>query len=920
MAEASPLHDGASNGKQHPVLDDEAREAEEPRRERVAQLTEDNLRLKARQSQMQDQLEELKRQLYAERSARQSLSAELEDVKDRLRRAKDLLDQQKRDHSGVSLQLCTVTAERDELEAKVSELWRSMSTLEKTVHVKEAANKTLRESLDNEKKERAAQEVLMSAMVTQLAALEQQQAAGASAEERHRRLGEGRLRDLEEEARRIAVVLDGLVDGHAAAPLDQQRDLLLLTEDEDDGDPDAALAVDDGLNTSDVEGAVTPDAPRPKSGGRPLSPVYAALRRLRHQLQLQRDEREAMQHDRRVLESHITALKDELRHVGSDGDGVREQLFRSEAQRAQVTETLDSMRRAREQEATQAAETRRKAALMLHCMDDWCVIEQHIADLVQEVRQLRNAVEESRRAHEAYVVRKEEEVDRIMDSHQRDTDAQQQQIEQTRHECERFKRIAAATTAVGVGGGTDVNTSVSLTELRREHEALKAKYHGVLQYMESELAPLTAEQAKALQEGKQREEELRRCNDALRLELKMLSAVRGNSSGHLSLFEALVLTLRVLSGAMADVHEMAQQRTALTRYILAYERMFGALSTCGGSPTPLPLLRFRRTVVAVLAARRLSALRKTAWRRSGVILGGQRGSGRIRLPAETCCLVRGGLIQLPPIEADSVAEAEREGNAGDDIIFVAEEELQLPHMSRKTNYNALGVVATQSLTLRGFIDVLLTFVTVPSALRPLHDAKEPLWRRLASGLYALQQQYQQKQWMPSQESRQTFGIPQRLLHLPPRHAEQASVALEWPTPAAAAPSSNGPAPPAVGVAVATAERLPGRSRESVLAPREPSARALSYSPGHLRETDAGRSSRTYPVPQPSPQVVQDGWRLEEDLQRSLHRDTLNSSVAQESQTGNGFASEVLSVIRALDQRVLGALERGARVREPRPRR
>lgn len=874
---------------------------------RAAQLAEDNIRLKTRQSQLQDQLEEARRQLSAERNARQGLVQELGEAKERLQRAKDNFDKKKREHGEISLQLCTVTAERDDLEAKVNEAWHRIAAVEGTARAKDIENKALQEALDNERKERAAQEVLMNAMVAQLAALEQQVAEGAGAGEQQRRLGEEALQGVKEEVQHLASVLEYLADMSSTVSSDQLHDrhMLLLgyqNKMDEDGGSDTTVhgVVNVGLNTSDPEKA-SQDELRLKTKTRVLGPIYQAVRHLRQQLQRQRDEQCAMQRDRRVLESHIAALKDELRYVGNNSDDVRERLLWSEAQREQMTETLQSIRHARDCEAVQATETRGRIAALLHCLDDWCIIEQYILDLVTEVQRLQSALQESRKGHEAYVTQKENELDAVMDSHQREMNTQKQRLEQARHECEQLKR-AAAVAAIVVNSDTDG----SLAESRRELEVFKMKHQEMLRYVEGELEPLMQDQAKALEEERQRVNELRRANDTLRLELKLVNSVQKDTSGRISLFEALVLTLRVLSGAMADLREMAQQRTALTRHILAYERMFGGFNVWGESVGPPPLLRFRRAVVAVLALHRLVALQRAAWRRGGVIPLRGRGAGRIRLPPETCCLVRGGLVRLPPVvSGESVVDHSKdergEAEEGSGVVFVAEQDLRLPVLTCRAGYND---VITQGHVLHGCVDDLLSFVTVPSRMWPRHSVKESLSWRLTNGLRALQRS------PLSAGKRHVDRKPQRLLHLPPRAPGRTSVVA--PFWCESSPS----------VLPAAAQQLPDDDddREGPHTLSKMTARRLLSSMGRAQEFDAGRGASAYPVPKPNASDAQSTWDLEESLYQSLLRDAENNNGLQESQMDNGFASQVLNAIHALDQRVLGALERNTGVGGRRPQR
>ncbi|KAH9597237.1 hypothetical protein LSM04_006551 [Trypanosoma melophagium] len=989
MTELTSLTDSVLSGKQEQSLqhssgNDARMIEEEQQREKIAQLSDDNMRLKVRQSQLKDQLEELTRQLLAERSARQVLTAEMEDAKERLQRAKDHLDQQKKDHSGLSLQLCTVTAERDELEAKLNEVWESMAVLEEMARSKDAVNQSLREAVDNEKRERAAQDVLMSAMVTQLAGLEEQVGAVAEAEERQRRVFEETVRNLREEAQRIGRKLEILADYDSIATLEQQQEQqqqqhesLLLSDKTYDGvsvtSPTSVVnniggTTDDGLNTSDL-GMIDRENILLKSDIRLFTPIHQALRHLCRQIQREREERYNMQQERSVLETHIRALKDELRRLGNDSDGVREKLLRSEAQWAQTTETLENIRQARLKEVAESADTRRRLTLLLHCVDDWCVIEQKISDIVHDTKRLRSALEEGRRMHEAYVSRKEEEIDSITDKHQREIDGQQRQLEQIRHECERYKRAArvsgalatnipttvidssnATTTSTstttnttntaGVGNTSIINSSgcmhgTTMTDLQLEHEALTVKYREVLRYVETELEPLAMEQAKSLQEEKQRVEELKNNNDILRREIQSLNNSRIEGIGKLSLFEALVLTVRVLSGTMVDLREMVQQRTALTRYILAYEQMFGPLNVCGDSTRPRAVMRFRKVVVAVLAAHRLLALGRTmsSGNRSKcrnysdiIIPAERRRGGRIRLPLETYCLVRGGFIQLPSIERgrDGVEYLEDErvgkerGSDIDNIIFVNEQDLQLPVLSQKEeSCNSLVELAKQSRSLRSFIDNLLSFVTVPSGQESLYSVKDPLWRGLSNGLNAFKK-------TALQNHRFTPSEPHRLLHLPPRVPGRESVSPEYGLPRSnIRPPVSGSTAISIGTntaAAAVAQRTSQVGTESAYVNQKPPARALSYSTGRTQEGNVGKSSNVYPTPQPTNQSKETLQSVEEALQRSLLRDALDSNSSPEIHIGSGFTAEVLSVIHALDQRVMGALEHRSKVEEWRPRR
>ncbi|ORC88845.1 uncharacterized protein TM35_000152760 [Trypanosoma theileri] len=985
MAELTTLTDSVLSGKQeeenvqHSPGND-ARIIEEERScEKIAQLADENARLKVRQSQLQDQLEELKRQVFAEKSARQTLTAELEDAKERLQRSKDHLDQQKRDYNGLSLQLCTVKAERDELEAKVNEVWESMAVLEEVARGKDATNQSLREALDNEKRERAAQDVLMSAMVTQLAGLEERTGVVAEAEERQRRVFEETLRSISEEAQRVARKLESLSDYNSIATLEPQRKALLLSENPyNDGTslPSNAGVVsnsgsptDDGLNTSDMDG-VDREETQLKSDIRLLNPIHQALRHLRRQIQQEREGRYNMQQERSVLETHIRSLKDELRRLGDDNDGVREKLFKSEAQWAHTTETLESIRQARAKEAAESADARRRLALLLHSLDDWCVIEQRVSDLIHDTRRLRSVLEESRRMHETYVLRKEEEMDSLTDMHQRELDGQQRQMEQIRHECERYKRAvgassgplalntstgvsvsdnsAAATTTTTTGiGNTSIihNTSCShgatMTELQFEHETLKVKYCEVLQYVETELEPLAMEQAKTIEKERKRLEELQQTNDVLRREVSSLNNSRKESNGKLTLFEALVLTVRVLSGTMADIREMAQQRTALTRYILAYEQMFGPLNVCGDSTRSRAVMRFRRVVVGVLAVNRLLKLcRLTSCVNSRncrscsdiIIPAERRRGGRIRLPLETYCLVRDGLTQLPPIKRggdgleylkDRVGKGR--GDDVNDIVFVNEQDLQLPVLSPKASSDTLRIdVVSQYSSLRNFIDSLLSFVTVPSVQQSLYRVEDPLWRRLSNGLRALQRTAR-----PNRHSTHS-SEPHRLLHLPPRVPERESISPEYALPRSnithpvVNTNSNGsvaiPIPVPAAGSGGGAQRTSHYNSESAFANQKRPARALSYSIGRTHESDVEKNSNVYPTPQPIDHSKETLQSVEEALQRSLLRDALDCNSSQGSQVGNGFVAEVLSVIQALDQRVMGALEHRSKVEEWRPRR
>lgn len=111
-----------------------------------------------------------------------------------------------------------------------------------------------------------------------------------------------------------------------------------------------------------------------------------------------------------------------------------------------------------------------------------------------------------------------------------------------------------------------------------------------------------------------------------------------------SLFDLLIISLRVLHGARKDLAEMSWQRRALSSELNEYNRMFGPLSQqVVTNPSLKRLLQFRRAVVAVLAANRLLRLvREGHGRQREAFWSLRRGFGRVRLTADSSVAVSGG--------------------------------------------------------------------------------------------------------------------------------------------------------------------------------------------------------------------------------------------------------------------------------------
>nr|CCC92383.1 unnamed protein product [Trypanosoma congolense IL3000] len=938
--------EGAETDRQHQEDASPVSEAAEVAREKVSALLDENMRLQAKTLQLQDQVAELRRQLLSEKAERQGLGAELSEVRESLHLSRNQLDQQKREKSELSLQLCSAKAEKEELEERLSEAWNNVASIQQAANEKDAVNKSLHDTIDCEKREHDAQKVLMSALVAQLSSLENQLVAGSYAEDQQRRLNEETLQNVEGEILRFSQILEELADNIGAPVgvnmlLERHREL-----------PQLHLAVDEGVVTTAADAAVgrevlnisTKSESFSTVGTRLLGPAYQALKYLKKSLQQQLYERHNLQQEQRVLEAHIDSLKEEIRQVCNDCDGVRERLMRSESQRARAEASLHELRQLHEEEKAQMTATRHQLAKLLQCMDDWYMIEHCISDNMQEMTQLRHDVEESRRLHEQYVMHREEEVDDLVNSHQQDVQEQKRQLERLRRECERYKRAAAVSgssnTFISPAGLVSIeaedSTAIAPKEQVVGRDVIQEKYDELKRYVEMELEPLINEQAKVVKKEKQRVDELSRLNDELQLELKLFSGVRGRgiSSGgnkeagnELSMFEAFILVLRVLSGMLTDMREMTQQRKALMRYIIAYEGRYGTLNDGNASPCPHPLLCFRKAVVAVLAANRLVAIHKSSWHYSGkgipnspygdVVLLATRGTltrppdMRIRLPQETCCIARGGLVRLPfhqvlyPGNEEGVLQTlKSKGYA----TFVMEQELQhilrLPPVPRDVK----GEAASQSYTIRSLVDSLVAFVTVPSALRPPRNFQQPtLWQGLTKGLRAVQAT---RPLQTQQRCRQ-----QGLQRLPPRPP---SVVVRPP------PQSYNSLNDAAAVVSSQSDTTygcwpGGGGRGSEVGPRELPSSLLQ--PSSLREPRSGvekvyhiPSVGSYPVPQPLSDDSHNDESLEEALRLSLIRDVQESSGLQESQLGEGFASHILGVIQALDQRVTGALERSSKVR------
>ncbi|CBH13694.1 hypothetical protein, conserved [Trypanosoma brucei gambiense DAL972] len=919
--------------------------ASEVERERVSQLLEENMRLRAKQSQLQDQLADLKRQLISERSERQGLDVELDDVKKSLRLTRDQLDQHKREKSELSLKLCTMTAERDELEEKLSEAWSNVANLQESANAKEAINKSLQDTIHRERREQDAQKVLMQAMVSQLSTLEQQVITGACAEEQQRQTSDEVWRATEEEVFRFSSILEELADsltfsGSFGPSVDRCRELLQLQPRPANGESMAAADIvcdQDGLNISHG------DEPSQRVNGRLFAPAYYALRYLHQKLQEQRNEFFASQQEQRVLEAHVSSLKEEINQVSRDGDGVRERLMKSEAQRARAEALLQDSRQTRDEEVAQALETRRRLAKLLKCMDDWFMIEHCISDSLQEVIQLRQAVEENRRLHEQYVMRKEEEMDCLIETHQREMDEQRGQLEQIRRECERHKRAAASTTPsmfvpspipLSTGSTGDDST---VMELVRERDALKVKYDDLQRYVETELEPLMAEQDKAMQREKQRVEELCRLSAEMKLEMKLFRGVckvcSRNTDGEaeervMSTFEALVLTLRVLSGARKDEQEMMQQRKALLQYISEYERRFGTLNSITESTRLRPLRYFRRAVVAVIAVNRLAATYRTSWQHScgnslNIPLGdtivpvtvrstGPQRPMRIRLPRETRCIAHGGLMHIPlqnVINTASEEEVTQRLESECQAIFVTEQELwqvmRPPHVPR----TVVGEVALQSYKLRSLVDSLMLFITVPTAPQLVPDPIPLLWQGLERGLSALRATPRECPTLKEEQQR-LFHTPQLSVR---RGDDKSPHSCSWLNDDAVTPNQ---------MMFSSEEWLYGGNRDGHAQANIATVPVLSPSyilgNGGLGGALSGNGPSAYPVPQINDECTHDDETLEDAVRQSLMRDVYECNGLREDQLGEGFAAHILNVIQALDQRVMGALERRSKVGERRP--
>ncbi|CUG31634.1 Hypothetical protein, putative [Bodo saltans] len=124
----------------------------------------------------------------------------------------------------------------------------------------------------------------------------------------------------------------------------------------------------------------------------------------------------------------------------------------------------------------------------------------------------------------------------------------------------------------------------------------------------------------------------------------LTSAVSAPPPTFCSLFDLLMISLRVLHGARKDIAEMSMQRRALCNELHEYNHMFGPLSQQFVTSKPLRrLLQFRRAVVVVLAANRLLRLvRDGQGRQRETFWSLRRGFGRVRLSADTSIAVVGG--------------------------------------------------------------------------------------------------------------------------------------------------------------------------------------------------------------------------------------------------------------------------------------
>ena len=402
-----------------------------------------------------------------------------------------------------------------------------------------------------------------------------------------------------------------------------------------------------------------------------FTPMYEFAKDLRKHFMNARSEKKRLEEALGIMKSQVSQSDADLQSAIQDTTATASKLVQCEAQLSRALSDLERINDAMRGECTAHERSLQHLAATLGVFADWAAVEaqaqvtcDELARAKQRCEALQRTVFEQREELNAqkqlYEDRLAIESERARREIDQNAAALRQQLLNTADQ--RSRELASAVSE-------RESTSAAMLTLQVEREQLAKKYDDALNYIK-ELEPhnrqLTREvnQLRGQLSAAARESELLlsiqdRTSKILGREFDASFQRRGvdmspsrrageqqmSADRECSVFELLIIALRVLAGARRDIAEMGDQRRCLTRSILEYERTFGPLLLQFAPTRSMRmLLKFRTGCVAVLAVNRLLKFLKGKVFRE-VVSSTRKGFARVRLLPTVRVFVAGGALQ-----------------------------------------------------------------------------------------------------------------------------------------------------------------------------------------------------------------------------------------------------------------------------------
>ena len=588
-------------------------------------------------------------------------------------------------------------------------------------------------------------------------------------------------------------------------------------------------------------------------------PLYEMSKQLTRHFAEARADKKRLREYQQHQQQHVDAMADDLTHAVQEKAQLLSKVSQCELQLSRLATNHEATLRTSEELA--AVQSRRLSSLAaaLNCVEDWTVVETQARGTIGKVDLLQSRCREQQedlaKLKDGFAAQQEDYEQRLLREAER---LRQQKDDSVRQARESVLRALEEKDRVSATVDSVKETTVAL---QLEHDHLRSQYatsldeidrlSNALRQSQRDVTQLQAQVSATAHENEllisiqAKQQRAFEAEKVVASRRAQAAAADAMEAAAMSHFEALVVCLKVLHGLRRDVGELCEQRRALCSLVREAEQRSGG-SLLVSMDLPARVRILLRFRRAAIAVLAANRLRRLLKPQCREVrCAARRAALRIRLPHDAAVFVMNGLVQRLPDRDVS------------NCRFITEADIAMPRLPEAANIPSV---------VSGLLLGIRTGATLPSTTSP----SGPLSRLLQDGLHRLLlTSVRSSAGASSQAARAGPGL----------HVLSSSEDDRRISPSRARRPSAGDMPKS----------------------------ALKSTPRHHHYT-AGNTTLQNPVtpplvsPAPSSRSGQRGFR-ESRAHSSIGADNISQSY------GDDFTLEVLNVIRALDNKVTGALRR-----------